>query len=93
MANRGVICPTCGLMRRVACEHLRGAVGVSPWPIHCETAMLVMGYRQSQAATQLTADQRVLWVSLGGPIAKGRGRKRWTPILSKDRLHDRYPAN
>lgn len=91
MANRGVCCPKCGFIRRVACEHLRGAVGVSPWPTHCETAMLVMGYRQSQAATQLTAAERVKWVALGGPILKGQGRKRWIPLLNEARLSEQFP--
>ena len=55
--------------------------------------MLVLGYRQSQAATQLTAEERVRWVALGGLIAKGQGRKRWRPILSEARLKDRYPLS
>jgi hypothetical protein len=92
MANRGVICRSCGFMRRVACESLLGAVGVPPWPAHCGTPMLILGYRQSQAATQLTADKRIRWVSLGGPVRKGRGRKRWVPILSESRLGERFPS-
>jgi hypothetical protein len=55
--------------------------------------MLVPGYRQSQAVTQLTTEERVRWVTLGGPVAKGQGRKRWRPILSEARLKDRYPAS
>jgi hypothetical protein len=93
MANRGVICPTCGFMRRVACESLRGTVGIPPWPTHCGTAMLILGYRQSQAATQLAPQERVRWVALGGPIRQGRGRKRWQPILSESRLGERFPSS
>jgi hypothetical protein len=55
--------------------------------------MLILGYRQSQAATQLTAEERVRWVALGGPVAKRQGRKRWRPILSEAGLKDQYPLS
>lgn len=55
--------------------------------------MLVLGYRQSQAVTKLTQSERVRWVALGGPIRKGRGKKRWLPILSEARLKDSYPLS
>jgi hypothetical protein len=55
--------------------------------------MPVLGYRQSQAAIQLTDEERVRSVALGGPISKGRGRNRWRPILSEARLKDRYPSS
>ena len=91
VANRSMICPACGSLRRATCASLLSGYGSASWPRHCERPMLVLGYRQSQAATQLTAEQRVRWVALGGPISKGQGRKRWRPILSEARLKDRYP--
>jgi hypothetical protein len=94
VANRTVICPACGFTRRVACSPVVPArYGTSKWPYHCEAAMLVVGYRQSQAVTQLTPGERVIWVSLGGPIKKGRGKKRWVPIMTEARLDDRYPLS
>ncbi len=91
MANRTMICPACGFLRRAACESLRAGPSAPSWPRHCERSMLILGYRQSQALTQLTPERRVRWVALGGPISKGQGRKRWRPILSQARLKDRYP--
>lgn len=92
MANRGMICPKCGHVQRVACERLLSGVGSSNWPMHCDKSMLILGYRQSQAISKLTADERIRWVALGGPIRKGRGRKRWQAILSESRLDERYPS-
>ena len=93
MANRSMICSACGFLRRIACASLLGGYGVPPWPVHCVKPMLVLGYRQSQAATQLTSQERVRWVALGGPVSKGRGRKRWLPIMSESRLRERYPSS
>lgn len=93
MANRTVICPACGFMQRVACERvLPERSGQAEWPRHCDRPMLVLGYRQSEAATQLSQPERIGWVALGGPISKGRGKKRWRPIVKEANLEDRYPA-
>jgi hypothetical protein len=91
MANRTMICPAYGFMHRTTCDALLLGYPTAQWPRHCHRPMLVLGYRQSQAATQLTESERVRWGSLGGPISKWRGRKRWRPILTEARLEDRYP--
>lgn len=81
-------------MRRVAGERVQNErLGYPEWPQHCDRPMLVLGYRQSEAATQLSQAERVGWVSLGGPISKGRGKKRWRPIVTEAHLKDRYPLS
>jgi hypothetical protein len=93
MANRTFLCGACGGLRRAASPDFKRAQADPAWPKHCGAAMLLLGYRASQAATTISETERVSWVTLGCRITERRGKKRWRPILSKRELKDAYPLS
>jgi hypothetical protein len=50
-----------------------------------------MGHRQAQAAALLVPTRRVDWILAGALIAKGKGRRKWRPIMNKSQRSKAYP--
>jgi hypothetical protein len=53
--------------------------------------MKLMGHRQAQAAALISPAERMKWIRLGALIKKGRGNRKWRPILSQKQKQDAYP--
>ena len=64
---------------------------IPSWLMHCGRPLFILGKRAAQAATQITAEQRIRWLALGAWIIEGQGKKPWKPILSAAKVSDRYP--
>lgn len=89
--NRTFLCPNCGVLRRAVSPNFKEGTEVKSWPKHCGKAMLLLGYIASQAATQITLNQRIRWAKPGARVKVHRGKKRWKPILNERNLKDAYP--
>lgn len=90
-ANRTFACTICGYLRRSASPDFDVGTDSPAWPRHCGESMQLLGYRSSQAATQLKPSERVAWLSLGARVIEGKGRKKWKPVVSETQLKDAYP--
>jgi hypothetical protein len=64
---------------------------IPSWLMHCGKPLFILGKRAAQAATTITAEERIQWLALGARIIQGQGKKRWKPILSELKLRDGYP--
>jgi hypothetical protein len=61
------------------------------WLYHCDKPVFLLGKRASQAATQIEANERLTWITLGCRVSEHAGRKRWRPILKDVHLKNAYP--
>ena len=53
--------------------------------------MALMGHRQAQAAALLDPSDRLKWLRLGALIMKGKGKRKWRPIMSEKQKDNAYP--
>jgi len=93
VANRTFLCVACGHLRRAAAPDFDRGEADPGWPKHCGAAMVLLGYRASQAATTISEIERVSWAALGCRFTEHKGRKRWRPILSRRELKNAYPGS
>ena len=87
--KRGYICTRCGATRRALNPHVISA-GSAGWPRCCNASMVLMGHRQAQAAALLGKPERMKWLRLGALIMRGKGKRKWRPILSEKQKHNAY---
>jgi hypothetical protein len=73
--NRNYACIRCGKLRRAPAAYLPDT---SESPKCCEVAMTMLSYEQTEAATQLSDQQRVEWLASGGEVARRGGKRGWT---------------
>jgi hypothetical protein len=92
MANRTFVCPRCGFLRRAVAPDFKVGIDSKLWPRHCDEPMFLLGYRAAQAATQITAAQRIKWLKLGARVMEHNGRRRWRAILKAEQLKGAYPG-
>jgi hypothetical protein len=88
--KRGYICTRCGRVRRAPNPHVIDPKSAQ-WPRCCDQTMKLMGHRQAQAAALISPAERMKWIRLGALIKKGRGNRKWRPILSQKQKQDAYP--
>jgi hypothetical protein len=91
MANRSFACTCCGELKRSPAPNFEQGIESDSWPKHCNEPMFLLGYRASQAATQIDKNKRVIWLKLGGKVIQHSGKKKWRPILKQEHLKDAYP--
>jgi hypothetical protein len=91
MANRHFICPTCGVVCRASAPNFKLGTRSPKWPCHCNAPMRLLGYRQSQVATQLTLANRLKWLAKGARVIKHGGKKKWKAAIADWQLRDAYP--
>jgi len=93
MTNRTFACEVCGEIRRAISPDYDEGIESKNWPKHCDNPMFLLGYRASQAATQIDKEERIKWLKLGGRVIKHPGKKKWRPVLKEEHLKDAYPLN
>ena len=83
MPNRHYVCAKCGELRRRPAVYARERHTESPeWPRCCEAPMTVLTFIQAEAATKLTAGDRLEWIAKGLHVVRGAGRRRWTAAMT-----------
>lgn len=83
MSNRHYACPRCGELRRRPAVYAWGNHTDRPeWPRCCEAPMVVLRFIQGEAATKLSAAERIEWATKGLHVVRGDGRRSWTAAMS-----------
>jgi hypothetical protein len=50
--------------------------------------MQLLSFVQSEAATDLNAEQRIAWLTAGGHVIDRGGKHRWRPATSKSHIEE-----
>ncbi len=89
MSNRNYICAKCGALHRASAiyrdprkETWEEVKASKRWPKHCGDPMTYMSYEQGEAATQLTEEERIRWITSGMHILRHGDKHKWKPALS-----------
>ncbi len=90
MSNRHYVCPSCGALRRTGMvyprhrhETIANRTTRPEWPKCCNQPMTVLSFVQSEGATQLTAEERIAWLTKGGHVLRTPGKHTWKPVTAE----------
>ena len=88
MPKRQYVCPQCAKLRRSAKVYSPERQHASCWPRCCGAPMVLLSFVQSEAATQVSAKQRIEWLKVGGYVIDRGGKHRWRPATSEYHIEE-----
>ena len=86
MPNCQYVCGHCGTLKRSTKIYGSAVERLRRFPQCCEIPMQVLSFVQAEAATKLTAEQRVGWLEKGGHVFDRGGKHRWQPAVSPSHI-------